>query len=231
MGKAVPRAVSVGCGAADKEIGLLEAGVVEHFDLWEISPKLAEEGRAQALRRGVGDRISYKVGDVFSAALEPYDLVYWDHALHHMSDVVAAIRWSARAARPGGFVMINDYVGPNRLQCSDLEISRANAFLERHGVAKRLPRSSVISYLKQWRRDPSEAPQSERILTAILLNLLNAEIRVIGGAMINILGPTVVQMVPDDHPLLQDMLREDAALRGEGLSHFACAFWQRPASQ
>ncbi len=201
------------------------------LDLWEVSAKTAEEGQAEAKRRGIGDRIAYHVGDAFSAVREPYDLIYWDHSLHHMSDVAQAIRWSARSAKPGGFVMINEYVGPNRLQISDLEVSRANAFLQRHGVAKRIKRSSVISYLKQWRRDPSEAPQSERILNAIVLNLPDVDLRVIGGAMMNILGATVVPTVPDDDPLLLDLLKEDTALMQEGVSHYAFAFWQRPRSE
>ena len=230
-GKALERAVSIGCGSGAKEIGLIEAGLVNRFDLWEIGPRVAEKGLAEAKRRGFGDRVFYHLGDAFAVEHEPYDLVYWDHSLHHMSDVVAAVRWSARAIRPGGFVMINDYVGPNRLQFSGSEISRANALLERHGFTERLKPSSTISCLRQWYRDPSEAPESERILSAIVLNLPDVELRVIGGALLNILGPIAVPQVRDDHPLLRDLLNQDAALKEEGVSHFVFAFWQRkPAS-
>ncbi len=228
MGEALPRAISVGCGSGSKEISLIEAGLVDHFDLWEVSEKAGEQGRRDAEKRGIGDRITYHIGNDFKTARDPYDLVYWDHSLHHMSDVTDAIRWSARIVRPGGYVMINDYIGPNRLHFPDDQVKAANDLLSRHGVATRIRLSSALSYYKQMIKDPSEAPQSERILSAIVLNMPNVELRLIGGALLNILSWTVVRNFADDHPLMFDMLEQDTILRKQGTSHFVFAFWRRP---
>jgi SAM-dependent methyltransferase len=230
-GARLSKGVSIGCGAGLKEMAMIQEDLVEHFDLWEISTRRVSDGEKSARDFGISDRVTYRSGDAFTAAPESeYDLVYWDHSLHHMSDVVAAIRWSSRAVRPGGYVLINDYIGPNRLQWRPTEVERANAFLSRSGLVARVRHSTPLTYLRQWRRDPSEAPQSSQILNSIMLNLTGVEVRIIGGALLNILGPIVVRAVAEDSPVLEAMLAEDADMRRQGTSHFAFACWQKPLS-
>jgi len=220
--------VSVGCGAGSKEIALLQDGLVDRFDLWEIAPRLAREGEDAAEKAGVGDRVTYRIGDAFAETPEgSYDLVYWDHSLHHMSDVQAALAWSVRVLRSGGVVMINDYIGANRLQFPNWQIRRANDFLRRHGLPGRLPPSSPWRRLRQWIKDPSEAPQSEDIEAAIHQQLPGAEIEHIGGAFLNMLGGAVVPLCDDESPVLKAMLEEDDQLRREGCSHFAFTLWRK----
>jgi hypothetical protein len=146
-----------------------------------------------------------------------------------MSDVDAALAWSVDSLRPGGFVMINDYVGANRLQFPRVEADRANAFRRRHGVPGRTVYATPLTRLRQWRRDPSEAPQSELIAEAIARRLPGAVLEPIGGTFLNMLGGDVVPFVRgDDHPVMGAMLAEDRQLRDEGSSHFAFALWQKP---
>src|SRR5258708_27501395 len=115
-GRELDRAISVGCGTGIKELAILEDGLVRSFDLWEIANTVADEGRRNAAASGLQDRVAYHVGDAFAEAQEgASDLGHWDHSLHHMSDVDAAVAWSVKALRPGGFAMINGYIGPNRL--------------------------------------------------------------------------------------------------------------------
>jgi len=226
-------AVSVGCGEGSKELALLADGLVESFDLWEISEKRAATGTANLERMGLADRARYRVGDAFAAERTPaYDLVYWDHSLHHMSDVDDALAWSAAILRPGGVVLINDYVGPNRLQWRRFEVDRANAFLRRalisSGVDVRMVRhSDLLSRLRMWRRDPSEAPQSEKIEQAVERRLPGLRLQGIGGTFLNILGGVVVPAAADDHPAIDSLLAEDAKLREEGSSHFAFGIWEK----
>lgn len=229
-GRELDRAISVGCGTGIKELAILEDGLVRSFDLWEISNTVADEGRRNAAASGLQDRVAYHVGDAFAEVREGvYDLVNWDHSLHHMSDVDAAVAWSVRALRPGGFVMINDYVGPNRLQFLRTETDRANAFLARAGVPQRIPRATVVSKLRQWWRDPSEAPQSELIAEAVARHMPGANLAPIGGAMLNMLGPVIVPFAKDeDDPILRAFLDEDAKFKAEGRSHFAFALWRKP---
>jgi SAM-dependent methyltransferase len=228
-GRKLDRGVSVGCGAGLKEIYILQEELVQSFDLWEIAPNLADEGRQNAAAAGVADRITYHLGDAFAETAEAtYDLVNWDHSLHHMSDVDAALAWSVKVLKPGGFILINDYIGPNRLQFTRNEVERANAFLAQSAIDHRLGRSSLFTKLRQWYRDPSEAPQSELIAEAVKRRLPGAELTPIGGTLLNMLGGTVVPFAKnDDAPVVTALTQEDAKLKNEGYSHFAFALWQK----
>src|SRR6202012_2082841 len=133
--------------------------------------------------------ISYHIGDVFTQSPEGvYDLVNWDHSLHHMPDVDEALAWSVKVLRAGGYIMVNDYIGPNRLQFPRTEIDQANKFLTDHGIPRKVRRSTLITKLKQWYRDPSEAPQSEQISDAVARRLPGVRFAPIGGVLLNILG-------------------------------------------
>lgn len=228
--RSLARGVSIGAGSAAKELSLLQDGLVDHIDLWEISEKLIRDGEAAAGHLGLSERATYRRGDVFATSTKAaYDLVYWDHALHHMSDVGAALAWSKAALRPGGYLLINDYAGPNRLQWPRDEIDVANSVLSAHGMTDlTLSHKTMIDRLKQWRRDPSEAPQSERILPLIARELPGAETIQIGGVMLNILGPVLVPRAPDGSEAIRDMLTADADLRAAGHSHFFFTLWRKP---
>ena len=231
-GRVLARGLSVGCGTGSKEMALLTEGLVERFDLWEIASNIAEAGTADAKARGVADRVTYHVGDAFDTTpAGAYDLVYWDHSLHHMSDVDAALSWSVAALKPGGFILINDYIGPNRLQFTRPEVDRANAFRQRHGVPGRTAYATTFTRLRQWRRDPSEAPQSERIVEAVARRLPGSRLEPIGGTFLNMLGGQVVPLSRGaDNEIVLAMIAEDGQLREEGSFHFAFVLWQKPGA-
>lgn len=227
-GRKLELGVSVGCGDASKELALLQDNLVERFELWEISPRFVERGRRAAERLGLLDRIQYRSGDAFQEPAAPrFDLVYWDHSLHHMSDVSKALEWSVASLRPGGFVIINDYVGPNRLQFTRDEVALANDFLARHGITDPHPKSTLISRLRQWWRDPSEAPQSELIAHAVRRHLPGADLEPIGGTFLNMLGARVVPL-GEDSSQVDRLIQEDAVMKARGFHHFAFAIWQKP---
>lgn len=227
-GRKLGLGVSVGCGGAEKELALIEDGLVERFELWDIAPNLAERACAAAEQLGIGDRVDYRVGNAFAQTpKEKFDLVYWDHSLHHMADVGAALRWSVETLKPGGYILINDYVGPNRLQYSKREVDLVNDFIARYGLGGPHHTSTIITKLRQWWRDPSEAPQSERIDEAVRTILPGAVMKPIGGVFLNMLGGRVAPH-GDDSGLMEPFLAEDAQATANGLYHFAFALWQKP---
>jgi SAM-dependent methyltransferase len=174
--------------------------------------------------------VTYHIGDAFTQTPSGvYDLVYWDHSLHHMSDVDAALKWSVDVLRPGGFVMINDYFGPNRLQFTRAQVDLANDFRRRHGVPGRSKYATPISYVQQWKRDPSEAPQSQLIATALERRLPGARLEPIGGLLLNQLGGVVIPLSRgQDNEMVAAMIAEDRELRDRGIFHFAFVLWRKP---
>ncbi len=225
--------VSIGCGTAGKEMRLLAAGVVEEFDLFEISQQRIERGRRELGRRGLAGRASYFKANAFEWPVRDYyDLVTWDHSLHHMSDVRAALAWSRDALAPGGLLVVNDYIGPNRLQWTGRDAALANGFFAmcetRYGIQfQRVERGDLISRIRMILKDPSEAPQSELIVQACR-DVLGLELRPIGGALLNLVASQVLAMCEEHHPALDDLIQWDDDARRRGHSHFAFGVWTKP---
>lgn len=119
--------ISVGCGDGSKELRALQSGIAERFTLYEFSSYGIESGRASAERAGVASRMTFVHGDAFDRERGEgiYDLVFWNNSLHHMMDAEQAVAWSWRVLRDGGVLLMDDYVGPTRMQWSDrlLEIN------------------------------------------------------------------------------------------------------------
>lgn len=230
------RGVSVGAGTGDKERALVVNGQVDEMVLWELSPKRMETARDRADAAGVVARMQFQVGNAFVQETGQFDLVHWDHSLHHMSDIDEAMRWSLARLRPGGWLMINDYFGPNRLQWRPDEVKYCNTLLagidRQHGSnLRRVRHSNFITQLRIRYRDPSEAPCSETMASAITRHLgPTAQLRPTGGMVMNILGGIIVPAFADDHPAIAAMLDADREALAAGNWHFGFLLWQKPTA-
>ena len=226
------RGVSVGAGAGDKERALLLDGIVGEMRLWELSEARAAEARRRAQADGVGDRLEARIGNAFVEETGQFDLVTWDHSLHHMPDIDQALAWSVERLNPGGWLMINDYFGPNRLQWRRDEVELCNRVLDDidrvHGTKlRRVRHSNILTRLRMRHRDPSEAPHSEKIADAIRRHL-GAAVTPVGGLVMNILGGVVVPAFPDDHLAIAALVAADRAALAQGQWHFGFTLWQKP---
>jgi SAM-dependent methyltransferase len=231
-GRRLGRGISIGCGSGGKELELVRAGLVERFELYELSEVRCALGREAAAAAGLGDRLTFHAADAFARPHAPCDLVYWDHALHHMLDVRKALDWSVAALAPGGLLVINDYVGPTRLQWTPAEVRLARAYMAAAAphLAGARPVGYKIPLLSRWRmavRDPSEAPQSDRILAAARA-ACGGFLAPIGCAMINICGPHVVPVTEEGSPALAMLIDWDRRAEAAGFAHFAFGIWQKP---
>jgi SAM-dependent methyltransferase len=150
LGRELRRALSVGCGNGYKEIQLLKKGIVQQFDLFEISQARIDQGRVLAVQHGVSGRVRFHAVNAFDQALDRnFDLVYWNNALHHMMDVEAAIRWSHDRLVKGGFFIMDDFIGPSRFQWSDYHLEIASR------VRELLPERFLVHPVDPRRRLPT----------------------------------------------------------------------------
>ena len=234
-GGQLARGLSIGAGEGSKEAALIAAGLVDRFKLYELSELRCARGREAAAAAGLGDRLTFHAADAFARAHQPYDLVYWDHALHHMMNVAEALSWSVAALVPGGYLVINDYIGPTRLQWRRAEVRMARAYMAAAAAFLDDPPPRVpykIPVLSRWRqalRDPSEAPQSDRILDAARAACGGFAPKPIGGALINICGPHVTPITEEGNPALALLTEWDRRAEAQGFSHFGFGIWQKPA--
>lgn len=244
LGRELRRALSVGCGNGYKEIQLLKKGIVQQFDLFEISQARIDQGRVLAVQHGVSGRVRFHAVNAFDQALDRnFDLVYWNNALHHMMDVEAAIRWSHDRLVKGGFFIMDDFIGPSRFQWSDyhLEIaSRVRELLPERFLVhpvdprRRLPscltRPSVESLMAV---DPTEAADSDNILPALQRVFPNAEVILTGGVIYHLALNDVLANFDDaeDATLLSSLLLLDEVLAKNGDSHYATAIAVKTANR
>jgi 2-polyprenyl-3-methyl-5-hydroxy-6-metoxy-1,4-benzoquinol methylase len=171
--KTVERGLSLGCGHGPVERDAIAIGLCERFDAFDISEEALEVARREAEQAGVGDRIDYRQADLNTVRLEPaaYDAVFAIQVLHHVDALEHLLDQVAGSMRPGGLLVVNEYVGPARFQLLDKTQTLANRILDllpdeykvnpRDGVVRqKVERASPEDVA---RVDPSESIRSDEI--------------------------------------------------------------------
>lgn len=172
------KAVSVACGNGRKEIELVREGFVDHLTIYEISAKKIRSGQKTVSQLGLEKKVKFIHGSAFDLVKEKaqFDLVLWLNTLHLMEDTPKAIRWSHDVLLPGGFFVMDGYVGPNRFQWSRVVMEACNKSRERFSgdvykrtddQKKRPLKLHVIDPRLVEKENPNEAVDSARIMTTI----------------------------------------------------------------
>jgi SAM-dependent methyltransferase len=207
--------------------GLLEAGVVERFHLFEIAEARVAQGVEGAERRGLSDRtVWYQEPADFSRPMR-VNFVYWRGALHHMLDTEQAIVWSRESLVPGGTFYMNDFVGPTRFQWPDEMLEAANR------VRRLLPDWMLGDKPRKLPRphpdrlaaiDPTEAADSASILPAVRRYFPDAEVRPLGGVVYHLALKGVLENFgTEGDALLDALLLIDELYAKRGLTHYTLA--------
>jgi SAM-dependent methyltransferase len=162
------RILSLGCGAAPKELTMAQALPDRSF----VAGDIAEESLARALaasrERGVAN-LELVRADFNDLHLEQgaYAAITMLGALHHVEALEAFWGQCRRALAPGGVVLAQEYVGPSRMQWTDRQLELCNDALARlvpdehkvhHREVVRTPVEVMLGL------DPSEAVRSAEIL-------------------------------------------------------------------
>jgi SAM-dependent methyltransferase len=245
------RGIAVACGSAHKEIALLERGLIERFDVFEISDACIRMGKDLARKAGVVDRIDFVRCDAFSAvnAVETYDFVHWNNSLHHMTDTEAAVRWSAEVCKTGGVFFMDEFVGPTRFQWSPMMLAVAEQirqalpkkYLYNPNNAGRLSLDQALAsndpaaffgtaFTKpiiedMMKTDPSEAADSANIIPSVKKYFPTAQITITGGVVYHLALNDILQNFDEtaDAQILDELLRVDDMCSALGETHYATA--------
>lgn len=211
------RGLSVGCGGGQKEIELIQAGIVRRFTMYDLSAASVALAQGNAREAGCGDAVDCVQADAFVAERRHFDLVYWDNALHHMPNVHTALNWSRARLKPDGVLAMNDFVGASRFQWSDRLMKACNEIL----LAFDLPPVERPGLDLMLRTDPSEAADSGRIHEALLRFFPDALWTPLGGVIYHVALNGQPCALPDN--LLTRMLQLDAKLSDAGEYVYAFA--------
>ncbi len=104
------QAVDLGCGPGRLVVELARRSSDLRVTGIDLSEEMLAQGRHNARRAGVADRVSFRQGDAQQIPFPDasLDLVVSTLSLHHWSDPAAVLDEIARVLRPGGSFLVFD---------------------------------------------------------------------------------------------------------------------------
>lgn len=227
------RMLSVGCGTGSRE---RKFGKYKNFSLIEgidLAPSKIEEARKYALESGLM-KLRYFVGDFRTSAFEPnsYDLILFNSSLHHFNGIDQLIKSKILPLlKQDGYLIIFEYVGPNRLQWTEQQLEYANRLLreipEKYKTRLNSKATKTRIYrpglLRMYLIDPSEAVESQEILPVIHKYLKPIEEKEVGWDILHLLLKDISHNFLSDNPDTKSLLyylfeREDNYVSEKGRS-------------
>lgn len=109
--------LSLNCGGGGLEFLATQRGLFATLDGFDPSPEAIAAAERWVEFHGVGG-VRFAVGNVADLALErgAYDLVLSQYSFHRLPDPDAFFARLDAALRPGGWLILNEYVGPKYFQ-------------------------------------------------------------------------------------------------------------------
>jgi ubiquinone/menaquinone biosynthesis C-methylase UbiE len=165
--------LSLGCGSAGTEIFAAGLRLFDSLRALDGSEEALAEGRKAALAANARG-LEFARADLNALDLPPaeFDVALMNMSLHHVKNLEGTLLAVERALKPGGIVVVNEFVGPSQFQFTDLQLAIAAAILEVLPDRWRMDATTgkpKTRYARQPRShwntvDPSEAVRSDEIV-------------------------------------------------------------------
>lgn len=171
------RMVSIGSGVCSHELKLAEINPDWEIECIDFSNKLLHKAEQIAEKKQLKN-ISFLAQDIYQYKLSDnyYDIVFFHSSLHHFKNLDHFIKANVfDKLKEDGHLIINEYVGANRLQYPKNQIKAINECLNLIPTPYRqLHKTNLIKrkyygsgLLRMIIADPSECVESERILPVV----------------------------------------------------------------
>jgi len=231
------RVLVLGCGSGRYECLALERGWATQAVAMDFSAKIIATAREQST---AGDAIRYVQADmdrlpVGDAPFEAgsFDAVLGISSVHHCSNLPGLYDALHLLLKPGGWLFLDEYVGPSRFQYPESQLRQVRRFTALLPVDLRTTRSGAVRELIRAPTveeviavDPSEAACSADILPLLPARFEILRFRPYGGALLHVLLADIAQnfMEPAQAHRVRGLIEAEEELYREGLlSHdFAC---------
>lgn len=170
QGKACERALSVCCGMGMGDRQAISAGLCKYLEGFDISTGSINYAKNEAQKAGMAAQMHYWVADANTIELEEerYDVALAFGALHHVENLEHMSQQLRRAVKPDGYILVNEYVGPKRLQWTDEQLTIINRVMEimppqwrRSARVERPNEAHMIA------GDPSEAVRADEVVSVL----------------------------------------------------------------
>ena len=190
-GRSGLKMLSLGSGIASHEMAFARHDCFSLVKCIDFSENKLRRAEHMAREEGLANMV-FEPADInhYHFSRGAWDMVLFHSSLHHLRNVDQLIPGVKNSLKQGGYLIINEYTGPNRLQVSKSRIRLTNRILREYIPAKfrtryntRLVKNRVSGpgILRVMLSDPSEAVESEKILPSIHANFDIVEEKKIGG--------------------------------------------------
>jgi ubiquinone/menaquinone biosynthesis C-methylase UbiE len=234
--------LSVGCGTGSRErkfAKYLNFSLIEGIDLAE---KKAAEA-AKIAKEANLTNIRYHAGDFMKHLFDPasFDVILFNSSLHHFNHVDKLLENRVLPLlKDQGLLVLFEYVGPNRLQWTNLQLELTNRLLKEipdkyktrvssRSVKKRVYRPGLLRMLIT---DPSEAVDSESIIPALHRHFNVIEEKKLGWDITHLLLKDIAHHYINGNPETQKLLqylfeKEDEYMVATGRSDGLFGIYQK----
>jgi len=233
--------LSIGSGVCSHEIELAKYSKFQEIICLDIANNLLEKAKLKAQTKKVNN-ISFICEDIRKTSFKEnsFDIVFFHASLHHFDNVEKLINDSVIPwLKNDGLVVINEYVGPNRLQFPRNQINAINRSLKilpKH--LRRRYRTNILKtkfygsgYLRMIIADPSECIDSANILPTLRNGMIKIDEKPYGGnILMNVLkdiSHNFIQTNKSDKQFLDKLFEEEDLYLKQNQSDFVFAIYKK----
>src|SRR5262245_4841447 len=205
----VKRALTLGCGHGEFERGLSKYNFAEIHEGVDIADGAVAEATRLAEAEGL-EHLRYRVADLNTIRLPEctYDVVFGISAIHHVADLEHLFREVLLSLKPGGFFLLDEYVGPSQFQWPDEQVAMINEQLDKlpvdfkyaisnPSIVKGCVGKPTLEEMNAY--DPSEAIRSGEIIGLMPWYFDVIEVKGYGGTLLHLLLDEIAgHFLPDD---------------------------------
>jgi SAM-dependent methyltransferase len=236
-------ALSPGCGGGSNELRWAETGLFSRIDACDLSAQRIASAAEKARQKGCAAIVCFQVADMQNiSGHDLYDIIMVEGALHHFYPMRSTLLKIKDLLKPGGLLIVNEFVGPSRFQWTPRQLQAANAMLALipEAYKRRWPdnkiksRISTPGRLRMHLADPSEAAESELILPLCREMFIPLEELKKGGTLINLVFFEIAHHFLQADKIAAKILQtcfvfEDILMQsGEISSDLVLAIFQKP---
>ncbi len=227
--KPLPRALSLGCGGGALERHGLQLKIARYFKGIDVSEGALELARKTAVEKRCSRSIDYEAADLNALVLpeNEYDTVFASQSVHHIEALEHYFDQVRRTLKPGGLFVLNEFVGPNQFQWTDVQVNHAQRLLDElpekyrqslrgNGLKTVIHRPTIE---EMNRVDHTEAIRSRDILPELEKRFEIVERRDFGGTLLMLVLDDIAGNfydTPQDRALLKRMCDEEQRLFASG---------------
>ena len=215
QGKTNLRLLSIGCGEGIHDRNFAKYNCFSSIDAVDISEGSIAKAIEIASEKNL--QIKYQSGDFknLNFKKESFDVILFSSSLHHFDAVFNLLKNEVKSLMSeNGILVIYEYVGPNRLQWTSEQLKKANNSLkemplkfkllyDNKSIKKKVYRPGIFRMLLV---DPSEAPDSSAIVSALNANFKVLEQTNLGWNILHILLKGIAHNFCNDEKETQNLL-------------------------